>query len=155
MPSADTLPQDDDFELYELAAWSAPDLDRVLEQNGLPAATPIGHAGTIADDGHLLRISPTTAWLICARGRPAPSQSAAGVVVDLSSSRLRLRLRDAWAEAFPPLVPVDCTQFGPAFAATSIHGMPVTIVKVDRGFDVFVVRSFAASLAGWLAVKTA
>ncbi len=155
MPSADTVPKDEDFDLFELAAWSAPQLDRLLEQNELPAATPIGHAGTIADGGHLLRISPTTAWLICARGRRCPAPTADGVVVDLSSSRVRLRLRETWAAAFPPLVPLDCTHLGPAFAATLVHGIPVTIVKIEGGFDVFVVRSLATSLAGWIAVNSA
>ncbi len=154
MPSPNVPIPDDDFGFHELAAWSAPKLDQLLEQNGLPAATKIGDAGALARGGHLLRLSPTVAWLIVTRNA-SPAGGAQGVVVDLSSSRMRLRLRGAWAVAFPKLVPVDCTRLGPAFAATLIHSIPVTILKVEGGLDLFVVRSFAASLVDWLAVNVA
>ena len=149
MPSLDAPVLDDRFGFFEVAAWWMAELDRLLELNGLPAGTAVGPASALEGGGYLLRVSPTVAWIIAESGLRLAGQ-AGGVVVDLSSSRVRLRLRGAWPAIFPRLAPVDCTSLDPRFAATLIHTIPVIILKAGDGFDLYVVRSLAESLVDWL-----
>lgn len=134
---APTIQQDDHFALFELAAWAASDLDTILQA---PASCTV------------LRIRPDLAWVIAEPGdMPDWTVGGKGVVVDLSSSRIRLKLRGDAARTLPRIVAVDLTAIGAGgFVFTAIHGMPVTIIAVREGYDLLVPRSFSASLMDWI-----
>lgn len=147
-----TIEVDDDFRLYELAAWSSDGLDTLLTRGSLPVPHEPGSI-VEANGQYLLRITPRVAWLAVERRTsldPAVLE-ADGVVVDLSSSRLRLRLHGNTATILPLLVAVDLAILPAAsFVATIIHGIPVTILRSTTGYDLLVPRSFGRSLLEWV-----
>jgi sarcosine oxidase gamma subunit len=146
------IASDDDFQLFELAAWSRSQLDDILTRQGLPCPRRQGEAAA-AESRIVLRITPRLAWVI---GRPGvapnwqPGQD--GVAVDLSNSRVRLRLRHGARQLLPRLVAVDLGDGLPpgAFVASMIHGVPVTILHAENGVDLLVPRTFHASLLEWI-----
>lgn len=147
---------DDRFQLFEVAGWSELGLEAFLVPIGLP---PPQHTGEVIATAacRVMRITPRVAWVLADADTvlqwPATND---GVAVDLSNSRLRLQLTGSSAEVLPRLVPVDFDRFGPtAFVASMMHGIPVTILRADGGFDLLVPRSFGASLIEWIDDATA
>jgi heterotetrameric sarcosine oxidase gamma subunit len=146
-----TIEVDDEFTLFELAGWSAAELDDILARNELPEARQPGDAAE-ANGWQVLRITPRVAWVIAAHGHARDWALAAnGVVIDLSNSRMRFRLRGNATRLLAALVAID---FGAsrsaALVATVIHGIPVTILRTEGDFDLLVPRSFFTSLLEWI-----
>ncbi|GLQ56466.1 hypothetical protein [Devosia nitrariae] len=146
---------DDRFQLFEVAAWSEKGLEALLASLDLP----LPQVGEIfAEAGsRVMRITPRLAWVLADADTllqwPATD---GGVIVDLSNSRLRLHIRARAAEVLPSLVPVDLERLGPtAFVASMMHGIPVTILRAEGGFDLLVPRTFGASLIEWIDDATA
>jgi heterotetrameric sarcosine oxidase gamma subunit len=146
---------DDRFRLFEVEGWSEAEFEAFLASLGLP----LPNAGEVlaAVGCRVMRITPRLAWVLADAdtGLPWPATDD-GVAVDLSNSRLRLHLTGRSAEVLPRLVPVDFDRLGPtAFVASMMHGIPVTILRAEGGFDLLVPRSFGESLVEWIDDATA
>jgi methylglutamate dehydrogenase subunit D len=142
---------DDRFQLFEIAGWSEAMLEALLHQLELPFPQKPGDV--LAKAGRrVMRITPRLAWVLAEGATlPLPAITNDGVVVDLSNSRLRLRLAGQAADALRRLVAVDFDGLGSStFIASLVHGIPVTILLAPGAFDVLVPRTFAASLVEWI-----
>ena len=152
MPELKTsIEVDDRFQLFEIGSWSEAGLEALLHQLDLPL--PPQTCEVLAAPGRsVLRISPRLAWVLAdAATSPLTAITTDGVIVDLSNSRLRLKLTGHLADTFRRLVAVDFDRPGPAgFVASIVHGIPVTILPASTALDVLVPRSFAASLVEWI-----
>jgi sarcosine oxidase gamma subunit len=147
------ITSDDDFLLFELAAWSRAQLDDLLYRRGWPCPPQPGDAA-MANGNTVLRITPHLAWVLAQPGHPPEWQPAEdSVVVDLSNSRMCIHLRHRAEELLSRLVAVDLgAGLTPgAFTASMIHAVPVTILHAENGADLLVPRSFHASLLEWIA----
>jgi methylglutamate dehydrogenase subunit D len=141
----------DRFQLFEVAGWSVAGLEAFLTPLGMPLPQHTGEVVSAAGR-RVMRITPRLTWVLAdadiALQWPSTSD---GVAVDLSNSRLCLFLTGGAAGVLPRLVPVDFNGLGPtAFVASVVHGIPVTILRADSGFELLAPRSFAASLVEWI-----
>lgn len=143
-----------DFTLIQIAAWP-----NALAQVGSATAQAAGCAkapgprqvatGTVA---RLLRIEPLKWWLVASDGASATLDllTETGSLLDLSQSRTWLRLSGPNAAVLlNHFLPLDLS--GAAFpegtvASSAFHHVGVTLWRDDRGFNLMVPRSFAASL---------
>ena len=142
---------DDQFQLFEIAGWSEASLAALLHQLDLPLPPQPGEVSTAA--GHrVLRIQPRLAWVLAGSDtQPLAIPTDNGVIVDLSSSRVRLHLTGHMADTLRRLVAVDFDRLeSTTFIASVIHGIPVTILRASAAFELLVPRSFAASLVEWI-----
>lgn len=135
--------------LIQIAAW--PD---TLNRTGTEAAHAIGSdsppgpgGATIGPEGTLLRVEPLKWWLIEHSGIPLIEN---GVLLDLSQSRVRLHVggRQA-ARLLNHILPLDLSvrSFSEnTVASTAFHHVGITLWRDSSGFNLFLPRSFAASL---------
>jgi heterotetrameric sarcosine oxidase gamma subunit len=152
MPELKTsIEVDDRFQLFEIAGWSEAGFEALLHQLGLPLPRRPGEVSTAAGR-RVLRIGPCLAWVLAGADMPPlGADTDNGVVVDLSSSRVRLHLTGNMADTLRQLVAVDFDRLESiAFIASVIHGVPVTILHAPAAFDLLVPRSFAANLVEWI-----
>lgn len=145
------IASDEDFGFFELAGWTPSGLDALLASHALPCPVRPGTSAT-ANGCRVLRVTPRVAWLLAEPGgAPAWTAGEDGVVVDLCSSRLRIRLRGPTGGLLARLVAVDLSMLGAdGFAATTLHGVPVIVLPHGDGFDLLVPRTFSASLLAWI-----
>lgn len=145
-----TLSEVPDLVLHQAACW--PDTietvaKRIADAAGVDAAPGPGRAAT-GKKGTLLRIEPLKWWIL---DMPAPACGPEeGAILDLSHTRTRVRLSGPQA---PTLLnrhlPLDlrADRFPPGSVGSSaIHHVGVTVWHSDRGYDLFLPRSFALSL---------
>lgn len=149
--AADNIEIDDGFRLLELAGWSAAGLDAALDHSRLPVPPAPGKLAT-ADGAIVLRLTPRVGWVI---GEPHAALAwdlrDDAACIDLSNSRMRLRLRGQTADVLARLVAVDLAMLPQGrFVSSLVHGVPVTIVPAADGFDAYVPRSFCDAVAGWI-----
>ena len=142
---------DDRFQLFEIAGWSESEFEALLARLDLPLPQRTGEL-LAAPGGRVMRITPRLAWVLADADFVLPwAATNDGVAVALSNSRLRLHLTGRSADVLPKLVAVDFDRLGPtAFIASTIHGIPVTILRADGGVDLLVPRSFCTSLVEWI-----
>ena len=151
-----SLTEVSDFRLTQIAAW--PESLHLVEAEiarfaDCDAAPGPGRA-TTGTSGTLLRVEPLKWWLINgsdADGDPAPKiASSEGAVLDLSSSRTWVRLTGPRAtfllNHFLPINLSDTAFPEGSVAATAFHHVGVTLWRDDRGHNLLLPRSFAASL---------
>ena len=98
-------------------------------------------------------VASTSADLVARFEAALPASD--GAVVDLSHGRAVLKLEGAAAPAILAkgvAIDLSATAFSPArVVQTMIHHVDVTIVRRDsEAFDLWVLRSFAESMAEWL-----
>ena len=136
--------------LHQLAAW--PD---TLDQVGFMGAqacvvdkAPGPGQATVGSRGALLRIEPLK-WWCC--GSQLPELAAEdGTTLDLSHSRIHLRVRGQAAQAcLNRLVPVDLRPNGcplDSVMSTAFHHVGITLWHSKDGFELFVPRGFVLSL---------
>lgn len=149
-----TLSEVHPFFLTQISAW--PDsLQAVGEQAARLAgcSAPPGPAQAIdTATGTLLRVEPLKWWLI---GQDAPTDplslaAETGAVLDLSSSRSWIRLSGANAadllNRFLPLNLSETAFPSGSSASTAFHHIGVTLWRDERGFNLLLPRSFAATL---------
>lgn len=142
------------FTLIQVAAWP-----NTLAQVGSATAKAAGCAKapgagqeTKGSAAWLLRVEPLKWWLVISDGASATLDLPAetGALLDLSKSRTWLRLSGPNAAVLlNHFLPLDLS--GAAFpegtvASSAFHHVGVTLWRDDRGFNLMVPRSFAASL---------
>ena len=136
--------------LHQLAAW--PD---TLDQVGFMGAqacvvdnAPGPGRATVGSHGALLRIEPLKWW--CYGGQLPELAAEDGTTLDLSHSRIHLRVRGQAAQAcLNRLVPVDLRPNGcplDSVMSTAFHHVGITLWHSKDGFELFVPRGFALSL---------
>ena len=136
--------------LHQLSAW--PD---TLDQVGFMGAqacvvdkAPGPGRAAVGSRGALLRIEPLKWWCY---GSQLPELAAEdGTTLDLSHSRIHLRVRGQAAQAcLNRLVPVDLRPDGcplDSVMSTAFHHVGITLWHSKDGFELFVPRGFALSL---------
>ena len=136
--------------LHQLSAW--PD---TLDQVGFMGAqacvvdkAPGPGRAAVGSRGALLRIEPLKWWCY---GSQLPELAAEdGTTLDLSHSRIHLRVRGQAAQAcLNRLVPVDLRPNGcplDSVMSTALHHVGITLWHSKDGFELFVPRGFALSL---------
>ena len=136
--------------LHQLSAW--PDtLDQVAfmgAQACVVDKAPGPGRAAVGSRGALLRIEPLKWWCY---GSQLPELAAeAGTALDLSHSRIHLRVRGQAAQAcLNRLVPVDLRPNGcplDSVMSTVFHHVGITLWHSKDGFELFVPRGFALSL---------
>lgn len=141
------------FTLTQIAGWPetmAGAARQAAKAAGSRTAPRPGKA-IAGDHAALLRIEPLKWWLVCeGAGAPPDLSLETCAVLDLSSSRTWLRV--AGAEAATLLnhfLPLDLREVSfPAgsVASTAFHHVGVTLWRADDGYNLFLPRSFSASL---------
>ena len=140
------------FVLTQFAAW--PD---TLAKTGSAAARAAGSdlapgPGRAASgpDATLLRVEPLKWWLVSDTAPGGSLAAETGATLDLSQSRSRLHLSGAQAPRLLnhvlPLNLSDSAFPDGSVASTGFHHVGVTLWRETDGFNLFLPRSFAASL---------
>lgn len=152
-PAGVTLCDIAGFTLTQIAGWPetmAGAAQQAAKAAGSRTAPGPGEAKT-GDRGTLLRVEPLKWWLVregTGAGPDLPSEVCA--VLDLSSSRTWLRVAGAEAATllnhFLPLDLREASFPAGSVASTSFHHVGVTLWRADDAFNLFLPRSFAASL---------
>lgn len=135
--------------LVQIAAWP-----ETLIQTGTEAARAIGAEtppgpgrATTGREATLLRVEPLKWWLIGARSLPSVET---GAVLDLSHSRTWVHVSGPQAtRLLSHVVPIDLSDGAfpvDAAASTAFHHVGVTLWRDAAGINLFLPRSFAASL---------
>lgn len=149
-----------DCAILQLEGWAA-----AMEQFGLECARWLGAAlpdrvGDTVDVGgaRIIRTAPRRFWMIADAITDMPDVSidpAIGCSLRLGEGRVRLRLVGAGAVAFlskAAAIDWHSSAAAPGHAAqTSIHHVPVTVLRVDQQiWDIFTPRSLAESVMEWI-----
>lgn len=140
--------------LVQVAAW--PNMlrnvgERVAKLCGVDIAPGPGQAQTGAH-GSLLRVEPLKWWFIMkdsAPSLPAITRDL-GAVLDLSHSRTQIVITGDKAEIFlNHFLPLDLRDGSfpvGTVASTAFHHVGVTLWRNTSGYNLFIPRSFSASL---------
>jgi heterotetrameric sarcosine oxidase gamma subunit len=140
------------FTLIQFAAW--PDAlaqtgAETAKAAGAKAAPGPGQAAT-GTGGTLLRVEPLKWWLVGGTVGVTSLAAETGAMLDLSQSRTRLHISGPQAARllnhFLPLNLSDNAFPESSVASTAFHHVGVTLWRDRRGFNLFLPRSFAASL---------
>ncbi len=148
-----TIDEVTDFTIFQIACW--PDTlgkmgSEAAMMTGVDAAPLPGQSAT-GEHGALLRIEPLKWWLVCASNAQLPDiDGELGAVLDLTASRIRLRVAGPRAadllNRFLPINLSDQAFPDGAVGSTGFHHVGVTLWRQGNAFDLFLPRSFAASL---------
>lgn len=149
--AADDIEIDDGFRLLELVGWSAAGLDAALDHSRLPVPPAPGKVAT-ADGAIVLRLTPRIGWVIAEpRAAAAWDLRDDAVGIDLSNSRVRLRVRGQTGHVLSRLIAVDLVALPRGrFVSSLVRGIPITVLPAANGFDAYVPRSFCDAVAGWI-----
>lgn len=147
-----TLTEARPFTLIQFAAW--PD---TLAKAGAEAARAAcadsapgpGQASTGAS-GTLLRVEPLKWWLIGETPRPPALAAEIGTMLDLSQSRTQLHVSGPQAaRLLNHVLPLDLSEAAfpnGSVASSAFHNVGVTLWRDATEYNLFLPRSFAASL---------
>ncbi|WP_181763358.1 sarcosine oxidase subunit gamma family protein [Mesorhizobium sp. B2-4-15] len=125
---------------------------------GTALPVSVGETARCADT-LIVRVSPRRLWLVSEAGaKPPPLKIDAGLgcSVDLDDGRVRFRLGGAHVlDILSTCMAVDwCSPVSAPGRAlqTAFHHVPVLVLRTgETGCDMIVPRSFARSLADWIA----
>lgn len=103
--------------------------------------------------GRLIRIALRRLWLVCEDTLPAVAVSDYGCQIVLADGRVRLRLSGRNIKhILERCAPIDWENLGEGKAIqTGFHGIPTLVLRADPHCDLLVPRSFARSIAEWIA----
>lgn len=136
----------------QFAAWSGTVAQvgaEAAKAAGVQTAPGPGQAATGAN-GTLLRVEPLKWWLISETEQPVMLSDELGATLDVSQSRSWLRAGGPQsARLLNHVLPIDLSERAfpeRSVASTAFHHVGVTLWRDAQDFNLFLPRSFAASL---------
>ncbi|MFT5573062.1 MAG: heterotetrameric sarcosine oxidase gamma subunit [Cryomorphaceae bacterium] len=140
----------ENLSLHQVAAWP-----ETMQQVGQLAANSMGHQSAPLprtakgnSQSAILRVETLKWWLIGTQEIELTSEL--GACLDMSHSRSRIRISGSDSVALlNRLMPLDLREHSFAkgsVASTAIHHVGITLWRNERGYELFIPRSFALSV---------